>query len=362
MRKIIILSFDYPPNNGGIARLCGEIVQQLELRHTPYLVITNVPSDINNNNIIRILGKRGVIEFKILKYLLSNTSKDDIILCDTWHPAGSIAMLSGRKYYILAHGAEFLPGDSFIRKKIIPLYRRLVLTQSSGIIANSNYTKNLVNSLGKNIKAIALPLAIDSNKFKPTVPKNTKDSILRICSISRLEQFKGHDLIIKTIASLPEDYKNRIKLEIAGKGPYKTELMKLSSSLGLNNIINFLGFIPEEKINDFYSRNDLFILCTREEKELCNVEGFGLVFVEAQSCGTAVIGTNAGGIPDAIHNGRGGWLITQDSINELSKLLKYSINNKDNIQKEGLIARNRVIVECSQFNYADNLLKILNAN
>lgn len=360
MNKIILLSFDFPPNNGGISRLCNEIVKEFIRRELPYHVVTNVHSDQNEEaNVTRISGPRGVVEYKLLRYLQKSTSENDIILCDTWHPAGSLAKLSGRKYYILAHGAEYLPGVTFFRKKIIPIYRRMILKGASGIIANSHYTANLVNSLSGGLKTCAIPLAIDAHNYHPSKDKNTQDNILRICSISRLEKFKGHDFILSTIANLPKEYKERIRFEIGGKGPYKKVLESLTHDLGLDDNVTFLGFIPEEKMNDFYSRNDLFILCTREERDLCNVEGFGLVFVEAQACGTAVVGTNAGGIPDAIHNGRGGWLIPQDSEKDLSGLLMKFVDNKTTIQNEGQVARMRVIEECSQKQYVDSLLDVI---
>lgn len=360
MNRIILLSFDFPPNNGGISRLCNEIVKEFIRRKQPYHVVTNVHSDnLDEAHVTRISGSRGVVEYKILRYLRRAITKNDIILCDTWHPAGILAKLSGRKYFILAHGAEYLPGISFFRNKIIPIYRRCILKGASGIIANSHYTADLVNSLSKGLKTLAIPLSIDASAYFPSKEKITDDNILRICSISRLEKFKGHDFILSTIAKLPICYKERIRLEIGGKGPYKEALESLTHELGLDDRVAFLGFIPENEMNDFYSRNDLFILCTREERDLCNVEGFGLVFIEAQACGTAVIGTNAGGIPDAVHNGRGGWLIPQDSEEALAKLLMLFVDNKIMIQKEGQVARRRVIEECSQRQYVDSILNAI---
>lgn len=359
MNRIVLLSFDYPPNNGGISRLCHEIIKELKRRDLSYEVVTNVYSDQQEENITRLPGKRGFTEFRILKYLRKHTSPEDIIICDTWHPAGIIALLSGRRFYILAHGAEFLPGSTFLRNRIIPKYRQIVLKKAAGIIANSHYTANLVDSLVKGLHTHAVPLAIDSDTFFPTKEKNTADSILRICSISRLEKFKGHDFILSVIAKLPQHYRDRIRFEIGGKGPYKPELEKFVHDNGLEDSVSFLGYLPEESMNDFYSGNDLFILCTREEQDRCNVEGFGLVFIEAQACGTAVIGTNAGGIPDAIHDGYGGWLIDQDSQEQLLSLLCKLIDNKADAHAEGAIARRRVQEECSQKQYVDSILKII---
>lgn len=360
MQKIILLSFDYPPNNGGISRLCAQIVAGFQDRKIDYHVVTNVAGATSDPNVTRITGRRYVQEFKILRWIKRNTSKSDIIICDTWHPAGTIAILSGRKFFVLAHGAEFLPGKTLLRSKVIPPIRRKVLSKAQAIIANSHYTTDLVNSLKRGLNAIAIPLAIDANQFVPTTEKST-DDVLRLCSIARLEKFKGHDFVIETIASMTKEEQAHIRLEIAGKGPYKAALEKLVKERGLEAQVKFLGYLPEEEMCDFYSRNDLFILCTREEKDNCNVEGFGLVFVEAQACGTAVIGTKAGGIPDAINPQKGGWLIEQDNKEELLELLRHGIHNIDEIRKEGSRARQRVMEEYGIVDYMSKLLDTINA-
>ena len=362
MNRIIILAFDYPPNNGGIARLCDQISKGLECKGIDYHVVTNVSGNSEDKHITRIEAPRGRLELKMLRWLKRNTDTSDIIICDTWHPAGTISSLSGRRFVILAHGAEFLPGRSLFRTRLIPWLRRYVLKRAHTIVANSHYTARLVDSLASGLNVVAIPLAIDTSLFYPSKPKNTEDNILRICSIARLEKFKGHDFLIKTIAGLSQEYRCRVKLEIAGKGPYKPQLEALVKELSLDDTVKFLGFLSEDIMNDFYSRNDLFILCTREEKDNCNVEGFGLVFVEAQACGTACIGTNAGGIPDAIHSGRGGWLIGQDSSVELSSLLYKLIDNKIETQRQGAEARARVIEECNKETYINKFIEALNVN
>lgn len=358
MRKIILLTFDYPPNNGGIARLCGGIIQELRNRSLPYLVVTNVSSDeMDSDNIVRISGNRGKVEWDILRFLKQHSTKEDIVLCDTWHPAGIISLLSGRKTYILCHGAELLPGDGFFRKHIKPFYRKWVLEHCGGAIANSHYTEKLVCAIAPEIRTIAIPLPVDTKVFHPTKAKEVNDNVLRICSISRIEKFKGHDFVLKTIASLPEYYKSRIQFTIGGKGPYLDELKRIALSLDLQGLVQFKGFISEVDLCDFYSSHDIFILCTREEPDNHQVEGFGLVFVEAQACGTAAIGTNTGGIPDAISNGNGGWLIEQDSQPELTDLFKTLIDNKSFAQEQGNLARNRVIKDCNWSEYMNKLLE-----
>ena len=358
MKRLIVLTYDYPPNNGGIARLCGEIVNCCKDNDLAYLVVTSVQGDCDEENVTRIRGKRGLLEIRILHYLRHNLKPGDVILTGTYHPDGIIGLLSGYPTYYLAHGAEYLPGRSAFRKYIWAWYRRLLLSRPSGIIANSSYTAGLVKRCCNTARVDTIPLAVDHNRFHPTQPK-IRDGILHICTVSRLEKFKAQDFLIKTVGDLPMNYRERISVEIAGKGSYKPMLESLVSEYNLRDTISFVGFVSDKDLCDFYSRNDLFVLLTREEPEKRNVEGFGLVFLEAQACATACIGTRSGGIPDAVKDGDGGWLIEQDNANELRALLMRLIDNIELTEAEGKKARQRIERDCTWSTYFQRLLEVI---
>lgn len=358
MKRLIIFSYDYPSNNGGIARLCGEIYKQCHKTKTPVLVITCCEGP-SSDDIIRIKGKRGTLDWNMYCMLKKNLCEGDMILAATFHPAGFISEMTGFPTYVLAHGAELLPGSGFIRKHLFPIYRTWVLGKATKVIANSHYTEKLVRSCNAAANSVALPLAVDNSYFHPTKAKHN-DGLLHLCSISRLEKFKAHDFIIETIASLSEEYRNKIRLTIGGKGPYKETLEKMVEEKMLQQIVAFAGFISDDELRDFYSEHDAFILCTREEKATNHVEGFGLVFTEAQACGTPCIGTRAGGIPDAIEEGNGGWLIEQDDTNALKNLFVSLIDNPQLLLQQGVNARRRVDTSCNWKTYFSELKAIMN--
>lgn len=358
MKRLVIFSYDFPSNNGGISRLCSEIYNQCHATRTPVLVITCCQGE-NKSDIIRIKEKRGLLDIKMFLQLKRCLKVGDIILTDTFHPAGFLAELTGYPTYILAHGAEYLPGNSFFRRKLFPQYRKHVLGKATKVIANSSYTKGLVLSCNPLSNVVALPLAVDNVHFHPTKDKS-KDGLLHLCTISRLLKFKAQDFVIKTIAKLPNNYKSKIRFVIGGKGEYKTMLEKLVRDLHVEEIVHFCGFIPDNKLCDFYSENDVFILTTREEPCNNNVEGFGLVFTEAQACGTPTIGARTGGISDAIEEGNGGWLIEQDNEEELSKLLMLLIDNPNIKKIEGEKALKRIVNNCTWTIYFNHLKELLN--
>jgi phosphatidylinositol alpha-1,6-mannosyltransferase len=355
-KSLILFSYDYPPNDGGIARLCHEITARASNYYERVIVLTRKKEDASesynkaaagNVVIIEVHCKRIVCEWDCLKYLRAIKRKNDYdILCGLWHPEATIALLSGFKnIYILAHGTELLAGKSGFRKYFwLSIYAFYVFGKIKGIIANSHYTEKLVARINPKAHVIAIPLAVNHLFFKPFSRKKGKSAngIISLCSVSRILQFKGHDFILKTIAELPKEYQLKIRYNIAGKGTYIQALRQMVEKLSLGNIVSFRGFVADKELPAFYNENDLFILCTRESQDTTAVEGFGLVFLEAQSCGIPVIGTRTGGIPDAVFEGNGGWLIEQDNSKDLTSLLMEIIDNPAFIKQMGEKARKRV--------------------
>lgn len=358
-KKVIIIANDYLPNNGGIARLCFELKKVLALNGHEVVVITkkNKGKDYEKDlNVIRLIRVRLFFELSVFKYLFFHSTKSDIIITDTFHPCGVLPMLLGRRTFVLAHGAELLPSKSLFKRLFFDRYRNFVLRSATKVIANSKYTMDLVNSCSKSSNVVAIPLSVDENIFFPVSERKRANNILKLCSISRIEKFKGHDFIIETISELPEYYKNRISFNIAGKGPYLNELQEKIVLYKLQKNVKLLGFIANSDLRDFYISSDLFILCTREDLENNHVEGFGLVFLEAQACGIPAIGTNTGGIPDAIEDDNGGWLVEADNKKQLSELLIKIIDNIDVVIESGKMARKRVEEKCTWNTYYENLI------
>jgi len=129
--------------------------------------------------------------------------------------------------------------------------------------------------------------------------------------------------------------------------------------LNVDDCVHWYGFIDEDDLVKVYQSSDLFVLCTREEKEEKSVEGFGLVFLEAQSCGIPVIGTNQGGIPDAIKHENGGWIIQRDDMKTLSNYFNELTTETDKFKKQGIKARQRVIKKATWNHFGEKVFKIV---
>lgn len=368
-RKLIIFSYDFPPSNGGIARLCQEIAVGMKPYYESVKVLTrkkhgvNVPYNLEEAEVVLLPNKRLLCELAALKYLSKlKDKKDYTVICGTWHPEATLSLCAGFKnVFILGHGTELIGGSSFFRKNIwLRYYAKFVLNNVKLTIANSSYTRNLVKKISHSANCVALPLGVNHIFFKPTSLSKIIGDKLKLCTISRIEQFKGHDFVANVIAKMPLEYRQRIEWNIAGTGDYLDKLINIVNELGIQHIVKFHGFVIDKDLPKFYDQNDLFILCTREDSRSTNVEGFGLVFLEAQACGIPVIGTHTGGISDAIEEKNGGWLIEQDNECSLSELLISLIDDRTKVNSEGLKSRKRVEEKCTWEMYCENLYKLLN--
>ncbi|HEY5592056.1 MAG TPA: glycosyltransferase family 4 protein [Paludibacter sp.] len=366
-KEIIIFSYDFPPSDGGIARLCSEIASNLHERDYNVQVLTTehkgenkAPYNIKGIPVLRKTAKRIICEWKMFYHLVNIKNKIDyIILCGLWYPEALIALLAGFKnVYILTHAAELRPGKSAFRKNIwIPIIANWVLRSAKRVIANSEYTANLSKTVAPKAIVVTLPLAVNHNYFTPNISSIKNSEYLIISTVSRICKFKGHDTILEAIQQLPIEIRNKIRWKIAGNGPYKQTLIKLVEESGLSSQIEFLGFVPDEELPIVYQSSDVFVLCTREDSDSNSVEGFGLVFLEAQACGIPAIGTRAGGIPSAIKEENGGWLIKNKD--DLSKLFINLINDQSICEQMGRKARLRVERETTWNIYINKLIKYL---
>jgi phosphatidylinositol alpha-1,6-mannosyltransferase len=124
-----------------------------------------------------------------------------------------------------------------------------------------------------------------------------------ITTLARVEKRKGHVYILNAINELKDQFPNLIYL-IAGKGPYLENIKNIVNKLDLNQQVVFLGWITEPEKSLILKNSDIFAMTPITSGE--SVEGFGMAFIDAAFHGVASIGSDNGGIQDAVVNGETG--------------------------------------------------------
>jgi phosphatidylinositol alpha-1,6-mannosyltransferase len=266
---------------------------------------------------------------------------------------------------VLAHGLELNPTRARWRRWAWRWMMRRVLRNATLVVANSRYTAELVARFAPRARVTAVPLGVDHRRFCPgdraaarrrlAIPED-KHVIL---TVARVVAHKGHRLVFRALAAMPDCRRAEFLYLVAGRGRDMPALQQEATSLGLEGIVRWLGYMPETELPDLYRSADLFALCTREEPDEPDVEGFGLALLEAQACGIPVVGTRTGGIADAVHDGRGGWLIGQDDVPALQEILASLALNPREIRDMGRAARQRIESEATWDHYIDRFIAAL---
>ena len=371
--KPLLFSFDYPPRDGGISRLCAELVSGVLRGGVPVGVLSQVHHADLGSNIpaaeeVRVTARRPWREWWAFQELRNGHARGPVI-CDIWYPEGLLAVLARvRPLVLLAHGLELMPCRSIWRRPIWRVLCRWVLTRADIVVADSSYTAGLVRRAAPAANVVPISLAVDAERFSPAdrrqgrcrlgIPEDKRV----LLTVARVNRYKGHDLVFQGLATLPESVRERFVYLIAGRGADMESLKAEADQLGLGTIVRWLGYVSEQHLPDLYRAADLFVLCTREAPDRAEVEGFGLVFLEAQACGTPVVGTRAGGIPDAVKHGKGGWLIHQDDWRALAAILRRLADNPEEFRAMGAVARRRVEADCTWDRYVDRFVAALKSS
>jgi len=380
--KILFLTDDFPPILGGISTYSYEITKSLKELGEDVIVLA--PKDegykeFDENCNIKII-RRWFPRFQhgyyikvllLFFYLLYYVKKYNIniIHCATWLPCGvaSLPLCKILKipYTVTTYALDVLnPQVSKFRTMVM----KLVLKNAKKIISISNYTRGILLELGiskENIEVI--PLGVNYERFdadidySDIIKKHSIQGKKVILTVGRLVKRKGHDMVIKSLPEVIKKVPNIVYL-IVGDGPQRNELEELVKKLKLEEHVIFAGHVAheDEELLKYYTACDVFIMPSRELKETGDVEGFGIVYLEANACGKPVIGGKSGGVVDAIEDGVTGLLVDPQNINDISIALVRVLTNEEYSNKLGVNGRKRVEKEFNWKNITRktrNLLK-----
>ncbi len=177
-----------------------------------------------------------------------------------------------------------------------------VLKSCNEIVVLSQFTQEALLNVYKISpqKVSIIPGGVDLKRFSPTTGKDELRRRLQI-PVGKVVLFSVRNLVprmglenLMTAMQEVVKFAPDIYLVLGGKGHLKDDLIALSKKLGVEDFIRFVGFIPEEELPVYYRMADLFILPTRE------LEGFGLVTLEAMASGIPVLGTPVGGTEEIL--------------------------------------------------------------
>jgi len=161
-----------------------------------------------------------------------------------------------------------------------------------------------------------------------------------VLTVGRLETRKGHDQLILALRSMRKLIPN-ILYAIVGTGEREQFLRSLVKKEGLSHYVQFLNEVNDEELVQCYQQCDVFVLPNRQIGN--DIEGFGMVLLEAQACGKPVIAGASGGTEETMRIPQTGRVILCDGPHELQKVIVELLNDRELRSRMGQAARQWVV-------------------
>ena len=289
-----------------------------------------------------------------LRALLKFTKKlkPDVIHAHWILPQGFIAALAGKitgvSYIVTTHGGDIygMQGRFATALKRYALHNAVHVT-----VVSKDIQQTIKQDLREGIPTEVISMGVDSQLFHP----GRKSPALRekyeisgpfLLFVGRLTEKKGARYVIEAMPEVLQHFPES-KLLIIGTGEQDQELIRLATSLELQERIIFTGAIPNNELPEYFATADIFVGPSIQAAG-GDTEGFGLTFVEAAMSGCIVVASNVGGIPDIIEDGKTGYLVREKNPAAIADVLCNILKQTDTLSDLRTTARQKMI---SQFDW-----------
>ncbi len=343
MRRTLLVTNDFPPRPGGIQSYLHSFASQLpadELvvyaprwrgdshekfdAEQPFEVIRHpttlmLPTPLVARRAARILKSRR---------------------CDSvWF--GASAPLAVMSSHLRRAGAERIVASTHgheVGWSMVPGGRATLRTigESTDVVTYvSKYTRGRFSSaFGPTAALEHLPPGVDTDRF---VPDDAARAELRaryglgdrptVLCLSRLVPRKGQDFLIRALPGIRRAVDGAV-LVIVGGGPYEKTLRELVRSTGMEQHVVFTGTVPSVELAAHHTIADVFAMPSRTRGAGLDVEGLGIVYLEASSCGVPVVAGTSGGAPEAVQHNKTGLVVDGTSVSEITDAIVRILSDR----------------------------------
>ncbi len=377
--RLLMITQDFPPQTGGIQTYSAELGQRFAASCDRFEMVA--PADEGFEAVdaglpypvhrLPVPSDRMVFATLLSGAAIAKQGFDAVFHAQ-WYtlPAGLWLRRRGhvRRVFVAAHGRELLLNVVERVPAVGSGYaaaRDAMLRKADLLMPVSSYTGGLLEDAGVSSKAIHVaPNGVDADAFRVgdgvafRAEHGLGDGPL-ITTVCRLVPRKGIDTTLEAVARLRERIPG-LRYAIGGSGPDRERLEVRVRDLGLQDTVRFLGRVPDAEMANCMTAADVFCMPARSEPP--DVEGFGLVFLEAGACETAVIGARAGGVPDAIVHGETGLLVEPSDTTALADALHELLTQPKVRARMGAAARTRIEAQCTWDHVASGLMETMRAS
>ena len=353
MITTLVVTNDFGPRAGGIETFIHGLLEQASKnQQRNFIVLTSHQSPQDEvikfdqkmweNNRIRVVRDTAKVLLPTRRLAKKATDlfvahKCENVIFGSSAPLGLLAKSlrrAGAKHIVaLTHGHEVW----WARMPLFSALLRRIGAQADQMTYLGEFTRGAVaNALLRedHSKLVHLPPGVDLTRFIPAVKslelqkKWGVEGAPVIVSIGRLVPRKGSDQLIKAMPEVLKQFP-KSKLLLVGTGNYKKRLEKLVRNLKVQDSVIFTGRVAHELLPAYYRLGDIFAAPCRSRYGGLEVEGLGIVYLEASACGVPVIAGKSGGAPDAVLDGKTGILVNgRDHLEVSAALIKLLADEK----------------------------------
>jgi len=356
--RVLLVTNDFPPRRGGIQSYLGEFVGRLAdagshsvTVYAPQWKGADTFDDSARAAGYRVVRHPGTLMLPgptvdvRMRRLIADHGIDTV-----WFGAAApLALLAPRarqagaaRVLASTHGHE-------VGWSMLPVARSVLRRIGDGtdvVTFVSRYTRSrFATAFGPAASLEYLPPGVDTDRFRPD-PAGGGELRKRyrlgerptVVCVSRLVPRKGQDMLIRALPSIRQRV-DGAALVIVGGGPYLEALRQLARDCGVADHVTFTGGVPAAELPAHHAVADVFAMPCRTRGAGMDVEGLGIVFLEASATGVPVIAGQSGGAPEAVQHNKTGLVVDGRSVDEVAGAVTELLNDRDRTAAMGAAGR-----------------------
>ena len=362
MEKILCITNDFGPRAGGIETFVIGLIERLPFGSVIVYTSAQESSAPYDLKWLQDFGVEVVRDkSKILlptpgvAYCVNALVRERKITTVFFGAAAPLGLLSRglrragvKEIVALTHGHEVW------WSKVFPftLAMKSISRQVNTLTYLGEFTRNAISKSVTKVAAqsmVKIAPGIDTDHFSPQDARELRNELgltekKVIVSVGRLVHRKGQDILIEAMPAIIKDVPEAHILMI-GEGPYRAYLENRVKALGIQERVTFIGRIQYADLPRYICAGDLFVMPSRSRFAGLEVEGLGIVYLEASACGLPVIAGDSGGAPDAVLEGQTGLVVDGTSKSDVAAAAVELLLDPDRSQAMGIRGRQWIIQE-----------------
>jgi phosphatidylinositol alpha-1,6-mannosyltransferase len=357
--RILLVTNDFPPRPGGIQAyleaLTTHLAQLGEHELTVYAPQWKLAAEYDAGAPFEVVRHPGTLMLPVpavdtrMRRLVADRGIETV-----WFGAAApLGLLGGRARHAGARRVLASTHGHEVGWSMLPLARsalRRIGAESDVLTYISRYTRDrFASAFGSHATFEHLPPGVDVERFHPDLAARQElraryrlgDRPVIVC-LSRLVPRKGQDMLIRAFPQIRTRVSDAA-LMIVGGGPYLDTLRKLVDDAGVADHVIFTGGVAPAELPAHHAVADVFAMPCRTRGAGLDVEGLGIVYLEASASGVPVVAGRSGGAPEAVQEGRTGFVVDGTSVDEIADAVSRILVDRDLAARMGGQGRRWVV-------------------